>query len=63
MKELKKYEAIKEFVDHGGNKKRVALNLGITDRHLNRLIITYKEKGKARICSWQSFKKARKNIR
>ena len=55
MKELNKYEVIKELVDHGGNKKRAALNLGITERQVNRLIITYKEKGKARICTWQSF--------
>ena len=25
MREQEKYEAIKELVDHGGNKKRVAL--------------------------------------
>lgn len=52
MKELKKYETIKELVEHGGNKKRVSLNLGITVRQVNRLIITYKEKGKARLCPW-----------
>ena len=52
MKELNKYEVIKELVDHGGNKKRAALNLGITERQVNRLIIIYKEKGKARICTW-----------
>ena len=51
MKELNKYEVIKELVDHGGNKKRAALNLGITERQVNRLIIIYKEKGKARICT------------
>ena len=47
MKELEKYKKIKELVDHGGNKKRVALKLGITVRHVNRLIKIYKEKGKA----------------
>lgn len=52
MKELEKYETIKELVEHGGNKKRVALNLGITVRQVNRLIITYKEKGKVRLCPW-----------
>lgn len=57
MKELEKYKTIKELVEHGGNKKRVALNLGITVRQVNRLIITYKEKGKSRLCPWQSFKK------
>ncbi len=52
MKELKKYKAIKEFVDHGGNKKRVALNLDLTVRQVNRLIEIYKEKGKPRFCTW-----------
>ncbi len=47
MKELEKYEKIKELVEHGGNKKRVALELGITVRQVNRLIIKYKEKGKS----------------
>ena len=52
MYELLKYETIKDFVEHGGNKKRVALKLGITVRQVNRLIKKYKEKGKARFCSW-----------
>ena len=46
MKEQKKYEVIKELVEHGGNKERAALKLGITIRQVNRLIITYKERGK-----------------
>lgn len=45
MKEKDKYEAIKELVDHGGNKDRVALKLGISKRQVNHLIIIYKEKG------------------
>ena len=53
MNELEKYEKIKELVDHGGNKKRVAQTLGITVRHVNRLIIKYKEKGKSRFCTWE----------
>ncbi len=52
MKELDKYNAIKEFVDHGGNKKRVAINLGLSVRQVNRLIKIYKEKGKSRFCTW-----------
>lgn len=46
MKEQKKYEVIKELVEHGGNKERTALKLGITIRQVNRLIIIYKERGK-----------------
>ena len=46
MNEQRKYEEIKNLVDHGGNKKRVALKLGISVRQVNRLIIIYKEKGK-----------------
>lgn len=53
MNEQFKYEKIKELVDHGGNKKRVALELGITVRQVNRLIIKYKEKGKSRFCTWE----------
>ena len=56
MKESNKYEVIKELVDHGGNKKRVAQKLGLTVRQVNRLIKIYKEKGKSRVCAWQSFK-------
>ena len=47
MNELEKYNVIKELVDHNGNKKRAALKLGLTLRQINRLIITYKEKGKS----------------
>lgn len=47
MKEENKYEIIKELVDHGGNKDRAALTLGISKRQVNRLIIIYKEKGKS----------------
>ena len=43
MNEQEKYIKIKELVDHGGNKKRIALELGITVRQVNRLIIKYKE--------------------
>lgn len=47
MNELQKYQVIKELVDHDGNKRRAALRLNITPRHINRLIQVYKEKGKA----------------
>ena len=63
MKEQEKYEKIKELVDHGGNKKRVALNLGITVRQVDRLIAKYKEKGKSRICSWKQIQKACQDFR
>ena len=47
MNEKEKYETIKELVDHGGNKNRVAKKLNISKRQVDRLIIKYKEKGKA----------------
>ena len=47
MNELKKYKIIKELVDHGGNKKRVSIKLGLSIRQVNRLIHIYKEKGKS----------------
>lgn len=56
MKELNKYEVIKELVDHNGNKKRAAQKLGLTIRQINRLIKIYMEKGKSRFCAWQPLK-------
>lgn len=47
MDEQKKYEVIKKLVDTQGNKDRAAIALGITRRQVDRLIIAYKEKGKA----------------
>ena len=47
MKEQEKYNVIKELVDHNGNKNRASKKLGISRRQINRLIIKYKEKGKA----------------
>ena len=47
MNELEKYEKIKELVEHGGNKKHVALQLGLSVRQVERLIKKYKEKGKS----------------
>ena len=53
MKEQNKYDVIKELVDHDGNKRRAALKLGLSVRQINRLIKTYKEKGKSRLYSWK----------
>ena len=47
MNEQKKYDVIKELVEHNGNKKRAALKLGMTERQVYRLIIKYKENGKS----------------
>ena len=47
MNEQEKYETIKYVVEHNGSKKRASIKLGISIRQVNRLIIIYKEKGKA----------------
>jgi len=47
MKEQLKYETIKEYVDHGGNKNKIALKLSISRRQVDRLIIKYKKNGKS----------------
>ena len=47
MNEKEKYDVIKELVDHNGNKNRASKKLGISRRQIDRLIIKYKEKGKA----------------
>lgn len=47
MNEQEKYQVIKELVDHNGNKNRASKKLGISRRQIDRLIIKYKEKGKA----------------
>lgn len=62
MKEFEKYSKIKELVDHNGNKKRVALELGLTVRQINRLIIIYKEKGKSGFVHGNRSKKPAKTI-
>ena len=36
-----------ELIDHNGNKNQAAQKLGISRRQVDRLIITYKEKGKS----------------
>lgn len=47
MSEQEKYDIIKSLVDHHGNKKRAAVQLGCTVRHVNRLIKKYIEQGKS----------------
>ncbi|WEV37130.1 helix-turn-helix domain-containing protein [Lactobacillus sp. ESL0677] len=47
MKAERKYQIIKELLDHHGNKKRAALALGITVRQVNRLLKMYQAQGKA----------------
>ena len=63
MNELLKYETIKNFVEHGGNKNHIALKLGITVRQVNRLIKKYKEKGKSRLYSWEPWQATKKDPR
>ena len=46
MKEEFKYLTIKKLVETNGNKKRVAIKLNCTIRHVDRMIAGYKEKGK-----------------
>ena len=46
MNEQEKYDVIKNLVEKSGNKNRAAKKLGITRRQIDRLILTYKEKGK-----------------
>ena len=63
MKEQRKYDVIKEVVDHGLSKERASLKLGLSIRQINRLIKIYKEKGKSRICSWKQIQTARQDLR
>lgn len=46
MDENKKYMIIKKLVETNGNKKRAALELNCTPRHINRMIQGYKQQGK-----------------
>lgn len=62
MKELEKYEIIKELVDHNGNKTRAKEKLGLTIRQVNRLIKIYKEKGKSGFVHGNRSKKPAKTI-
>ena len=47
MKEQFTYDVIKKLVDSNGNKKNAALKLNCTLRTVNRLILKYKNEGKA----------------
>lgn len=47
MDENQKYTTIKKLVEANGNKKRAALSLNCTVRHINRMIKGYKQEGKA----------------
>ncbi|WP_058953544.1 ISNCY family transposase [Clostridium tyrobutyricum] len=46
MNENTKYNIIKKLVESNGNKKRAAIQINCTVRHINRMIKGYKEKGK-----------------
>ena len=62
MNELEKYKIIKDLVDHGGNKNRAAVNLRLTVRQIQRLIKTYKEKGKSGFVHGNRSRKPAKTI-
>lgn len=47
MTEENKYLIIKKLVETNGNKKRAAITIGCTVRHVNRMILGYKKKGKS----------------
>lgn len=47
MKELEKYNIIKNLVDNNGNKNTAAIKLNLSRRQINRLVIKYTEKGKS----------------
>ena len=47
MDENQKYETIKKLFETNGNKKRAALSLNCSERHINRMIQGYKQDGKA----------------
>lgn len=47
MDEQKKYDVIRKLADGDGNKDRAAITLGITRRQIDRLVLAYREKGKA----------------
>ena len=46
MDENEKYEIIKKVADTNGNKKRAALTINCSKRHVNRMIAGYKKEGK-----------------
>jgi hypothetical protein len=47
MRELERYETVKYVATNSkANRKRACLKLGISNRHLRRLIVAYNTKGK-----------------
>ena len=46
MNEHEKYEIIKNYVDHGGNKQRISIRFNLSIRQVDRLICKYKREGK-----------------
>ena len=46
MDQEKKYQAVKEWVDHGGNKNRIAMKFNVSHRTVDRWIAGYREFGK-----------------
>ena len=62
MNEQKKYEIIKELVDHNGNKINASIKLGLTIRQINRLINIYKEKGKLGFIHGNRSRKPKKTL-
>lgn len=46
MEEMDKYSTIKKLIETDGNKKRAAIALNCSVRHINRMIKGYKESGK-----------------
>ena len=47
MKKQEQYEIIKAVAEGRKNKNRAAVEIGVTRRHVNRLLIRYQEEGKA----------------
>lgn len=62
MNELEKYKVIKELVEHNGNKNRAALKLNLSIRQINRLILVYKQKGKAGFIHGNRSRKPAKSL-
>jgi transposase len=46
MEEIDKYSTIKKLIEIDGNKKRAAISLNCSVRHINRMINGYKKSGK-----------------
>lgn len=46
MEEMDKYSTIKKLTETAGNKKRAAIALNCSVRHINTMIKGYKESGK-----------------